>query len=116
MDDAGLHPGLGEDGLDGVGEALEAVDAGDEDVVDAAALEVVEDGQPELGALGALEPQPQHVTLAVGVDADGQVAVMIAHRLAIADLHDQGVEIDDGVDGLQRAALLRPWRQPAPRW
>ena len=35
--DAGLHPGLGEGRLDRVGEALQAVDAGDQDVLDAAA-------------------------------------------------------------------------------
>jgi hypothetical protein len=34
--DARLNPRVGEDGLDGLGEALEAVDAGDQDVLDAA--------------------------------------------------------------------------------
>ena len=37
VDDAGLHPGLREDGLDRLREAGEAVDAGDQDVLDAAA-------------------------------------------------------------------------------
>jgi hypothetical protein len=46
--DAGLHPGLRERRLDRLREALEAVDAADEDVLDAAAAQVVEDGQPEL--------------------------------------------------------------------
>jgi hypothetical protein len=56
--DARLHPRGREDGFDRLGEALEAVDAADQDVVDAAALEVVEDRQPELRALGLLGVDP----------------------------------------------------------
>jgi hypothetical protein len=43
MDEAGLDPGLGEDGLDRVGEAGQAVDTGHEHVLNAALLEVGED-------------------------------------------------------------------------
>ena len=59
MDDAGLHPRLREHGLDRLGEACQAVDAGDEDVADAALLQVVQDGQPELGALGFCHHSPR---------------------------------------------------------
>jgi hypothetical protein len=62
--DAGLHPGRGEDGLDRLGEAGEPIDAADQDVLDAALVEVVEDGQPELRALCFLPPDPEHVALA----------------------------------------------------
>ena len=37
MHDAGLHPRLREGRLDRLGEALKAVDAGDQDILDAAA-------------------------------------------------------------------------------
>jgi hypothetical protein len=50
MNDARLHPGLREHGLDRVGEALEPVDAGDQHILDAALLELGEVLQPELGA------------------------------------------------------------------
>ena len=65
MDDAGLHPGLGEDGLDRLGKAGQAVDAADQDVLNAALVQVVEHGQPELGALGLLPPDPEHLALAL---------------------------------------------------
>jgi hypothetical protein len=58
MHDAGLHPRLWERGLDRFGEAFEAVDAGDQDVLDAALLEIGQDLQPELRALGLLKPHP----------------------------------------------------------
>src|SRR6266511_489630 len=38
-----------------------AADAIDQDVLDAALLELAEDLHPELGALGLLEPQPEHI-------------------------------------------------------
>ena len=74
MDDAGLHPGLGEDRLDRLREARQAVDAGDQDVVDAALVQVVEHGEPELGALGFLPPDPEHLAVALDGLADRQVA------------------------------------------
>ena len=46
--DAGLYPGVGEDGLDRFGVALEPVDAADEHVLDAAGLQVGQDSEPEL--------------------------------------------------------------------
>ena len=64
----------GKVGLDRFGEALQAVDAGDQDVGDAAAAEVVEDGQPELGALGLLPPDAEDLALAVAGDAEREVA------------------------------------------
>lgn len=67
MHDARLHRGVGEDALERLREALEAVDARDEDVLDAAVLELGNDLEPELRALGLLEPDAQDL-LAAGVD------------------------------------------------
>jgi hypothetical protein len=44
VNDAGLHPRLREHGLDCLGEPGEPVDAADEDVLDAAVVQVVQDG------------------------------------------------------------------------
>src|SRR3954447_10845071 len=98
---------LGEGRLDGLGEALEAVDAGDEDVVDAAAAQVVEDGQPELGALGFLPPQAEDLALAVAGDPQGEVAGAALDRAVLTDLHEHGVEVDDRIDRLQRPRAPR---------
>ena len=59
---AQLHHCLWENGLDGVREALEPVDAGDEDVLYTSVAQFGHDLQPELGALGLGQPQAQHPT------------------------------------------------------
>ena len=55
----------GKTGLDRLREALQPVDAADQDVAGAARLQVGEDLHPELGALGLLEPHAEHVAIAV---------------------------------------------------
>src|SRR5436190_16381312 len=95
MDDAGLHPRLREGRLDRLREALEAVDAADQDVLDAAAPEVVARRQPELRALGLLPPDPQDLALAVAVDAEREVAGQVADRAVLADAGLHRVEVGD---------------------
>ena len=102
MHDAGLHPGLGEDGRDRVREARQAVDAEDQHVTDAALVQIVEHGQPELRALALPPPDPENLALALQRDADRQIAGPRAHRAVLADAHHQAVEVDDRVDLLQR--------------
>ena len=106
--DAGLHPGLREDRFDRLGEALEPVDAADQDVADAALLQLAQHGEPELGALRALEPEPEHVAFALEVDADRDVAGEVADGAAVSDLHDQRVEEEDRVNVLERSGLPLP--------
>ena len=108
MHDAGLHPRLREDRLDRFGETLQSVDAADQHVADAALLQLVQHREPELGALRALEPEPEHVPLAVEVDADRDVAGEVADGACVADLHDQRVEEEDRVD------VLEPLRDRSP--
>src|SRR5439155_22147171 len=85
----------------------QSVDAGHEHGGDAALPEHGEDLQPELGALAALKPDPEELALAVEVDADRQIAGVVADGLAVADLDDQGVEVDDRVERLQGPVLPR---------
>ena len=105
--DARLHPRLREDGLDRLREASQPVDAADEDVLDAAVREVVEDGQPELRALGLLPPDPEDLAVAVAGDADRQVAGPAPDRAVLADLDHQAVEVRDRIDRLQRPRAPR---------
>src|ERR1041384_4673066 len=56
VDDAGLHRRLREDGGDRFGEAFQGVDAGDQQVFDAAVFQLVHDPQPEFSSLVLLEP------------------------------------------------------------
>ncbi len=103
MHDARLDDRFREDRLNRVREAFEAIDAADQDVLDAAVLEVGQHLHPKLGALGLLKPHPQHLALTVHGDRHRQVAGLALHRPAVADLEHQRVEEHDGVDVLQRA-------------
>ena len=72
------------------------------DVVGAAAMEVVEHGQPELRALGVLPPDPERFAVTVAGDPDGEITGARADRAVLGDLHHQRVEVDDRIDALQR--------------
>ena len=87
------------------GKPVEPVDADEQDVSHPAGLQVGEDVQPELRALGLLEPQAEHVAFAVEVDAQRDVARLVLDRVPVADLHDQRIEVDDRVDALKRPVL-----------
>ena len=77
----------------------------DEHVADAAVGQLGAHARPELGALGRLHPDPQHVLDPVQVDAHRDVRGLVADLVAVPDLHDQGVEVDDRVELLQRPRL-----------
>ncbi len=105
MHDAGLNLRLGEGRLDRLGEASEAIDHGDQHVGHAAVLQVIKHLEPELGAFGLLDPQSEHVLVAGGVDAQGQVHGLVLDGALIADLQSQRVEVDNLVHRIERAGL-----------
>jgi hypothetical protein len=105
VDDTGLHDGPGEDCGDGVGEALEPVDHGEQDVVDTAVLELVHDPQPELGALALLDPQAEDVLMALAIERQGQVDGLALDHALVADLDPQRVEEHHRIDRVERAVL-----------
>src|ERR1700683_4925820 len=90
------------------GKSLQPVDAGDEDVVDAALLEGGEDLHPELRALAGLEPRAEHFALSIHPDRHCQITGSSLHAAAIADRQHQRVEEHDWVDILERPGLPRP--------
>jgi hypothetical protein len=57
---------------------------------------------PELGTLSLLEPQAEHVAVALDGDSQREVAGAALHRAALADLEHERVEEDHRVDVLQR--------------
>ena len=87
MDDAGLDLGLREHGGDGVGEALQAIDHGDQDVLNTAVLQLVHDPQPELRPFRLLDPEAEDLLAAVGTDAEGDVDRLVADGALVAHLH-----------------------------
>jgi hypothetical protein len=80
MHDAGLHGCLGIGRADGLGQALQAVDHRDQDVLAAAGFEFVKDLEPEFGPLGLLDPQAQHVTLAVSLMPKAKYTALLLTR------------------------------------
>ncbi len=85
------------------GTTLQPAEARDQDVLDAALLEVGQDLQPELRALGPLKPHPEDVAVPVKRDAQGEVQRAALDRAAVADLEDHAVQEHDRIDVLQRA-------------
>ena len=57
---------------------------------------------PELRALGLLEPQAEHVAVALEGDPEREVARAALHAPAVADLEHQRVEEDHRIDILKR--------------
>src|SRR3954471_13862051 len=105
MHDAGLDLGLREHGADRLGEALQPVDDRDQDVGEATVLQLVHHPQPELGTLGLLDPEPEHLLCAVRPDPERDVHRLVADRPLVAHLDPDRVEKDHRVERLERAVL-----------
>src|SRR6056297_1071282 len=86
VDDTGLDLGLGKRRLDGLGEALQPVHDRDEDVLNAAVLEVVQNLGPELGPLVGLEPKAQDVAGAIRQDRQRDEDRLVRHGTIAADI------------------------------
>jgi len=69
VDDAGLHRGVWKHGQDRLGKPLQAVDDGEQHVLDAAVVELVHDAQPELCPFVLLEPEAEDFLGSVGPNA-----------------------------------------------
>jgi site-specific DNA recombinase len=103
--DAGLNLRPREHGANRFGEALQPVGHRNEDVLDTAVLQLVHHPEPELGALGLLDPQAQHLLRAVRADAEGDVHRLVPDGALVSNLDPQGVEEDQRVKRLERTLL-----------
>src|SRR5512144_971112 len=89
MDDAGLDRRFWEDGGDRFGKTLQAIDYGDQDVADAAGLQLVHHLQPEFGAFALLDPKPEHVLLAIDIESERDIDSLVADQAVVADFHPE---------------------------
>src|SRR5512144_2257955 len=105
MDDAGLHLGLRKYRRDRFGKALQAVDNGDQDVLDAAAFQLVHHPEPELGALRLLDPKSQDFLRSVRPDAKGDIDCLVADGSLLAYLDADRIEENQWVKRFQRPVL-----------
>ncbi|GAB3977043.1 hypothetical protein GCM10029978_065610 [Actinoallomurus acanthiterrae] len=87
MDDTRLDSRPRPDGVDRLRQAGEPVAAQDAHIVDAAGLQLTQDGEPLAGALAGVlaDPQPQDVLGPVQVDADRDIDRPV-DDLAVSDL------------------------------
>ena len=106
VDDAGLHRRLREDGEDRLWEAFQPVDDGDQDVLDAAGLQLVHHHEPEFGALGRLDPELENVLRSICCDAKREIDSLVADQAFVADLDPDGVEENQRIARLERPVLL----------
>jgi hypothetical protein len=107
MNNAGLHDCLLPHRAHRIRQAFQPVADQQAHVPHTAVLDFRQDPQPELGALPVAvlpSPQAQHVTLAVHGDAQGQVDGPVGD-LALADLHVNGIDKQDGINRVERPAL-----------
>ncbi|MNE31938.1 hypothetical protein D3C80_1255290 [compost metagenome] len=105
MHDTQLNDGFRVDRFNGLREALEAVHAGDEDVLHATILEFGHHLQPEFGAFGLGDPQTQHFLVTGHVDADSQINRLVAHGTSVTHFDVNAVQIEDRVQRVQRSGL-----------
>jgi hypothetical protein len=76
LKNAGLDHHLRKDGGNCVGKPFEAVDDGDQDVLDTTVFQLVYDAQPEFGTLILLEPEAEDLLGAVGAYAERDTALL----------------------------------------
>jgi hypothetical protein len=107
MHHARLDDGAGPGRLDRLREPGQPVTAGDQHVLDAAVAELSEHPGPKLRPLAGLDPDPQHVLDAVGVDPDRDVGGLVPDGVVVADLHHQRIQVQNRIDRLQRPGLPR---------
>ena len=105
MHPAGLHDGLGPDRRDRFGQPGQPVAADKQRVTTAPIAQLGEHPVPELGALGLLNPDPQHLLDALDIHADHHVGGLVGHHAAVANLDPDGVDIQDRIHRIDRATL-----------
>ena len=83
--------------INGIGESLQAVHAGDEGVLHATVLEFGHHLQPELRAFSLRDPDAQQFLIPIQFDTQRQIGVLDAHRNFVAHFDVDAVQINDGV-------------------
>ncbi len=105
MDDARLNDRLRKDGVDRLRKALQSVDDCDQNVIDAAVLQLVHHPQPEFGAFGIFDPKAQDILRPIRLNAERNVHRLVPDKPFVSDFDPQGVEKNERIARLQRPIL-----------
>ena len=100
-----LNDGLRKNRIDGFRKALQAIDHGDENVLGAAGLQLVDDAQPEFGAFGLLDADAEDLLGAIRKNAECDVNRFVAHEAFVADLDADRIEEHQRIAEMQRLVL-----------
>src|SRR5665213_2562691 len=79
-----------------------AIDDRDQDIANAAILELIHHPEPELGALCLLDPDAEDLLGTIGQDAERDVHRLVAHEPLVADFDADRVEEDQRIAGVER--------------
>src|SRR5512136_1983301 len=105
VDDTELNLGFRKNRLDCLGKTLEAVHAGDEDILHAPVFQLGYHLKPELRAFVLGGPHAKDLLDTVHGYADGKVDGFVNDLAVVPYFHPDGVQIHDGVDIVQEAVL-----------
>ena len=105
MDDAKLNLSLRVRAGNGIGESLQTIDAGDQDILDAAVLQLGQHAEPELRSFGFGKPQAQKLLVTCQIDAQSEINGLVDDTLVLADFQHDTVQVDDGIKRIQWARL-----------
>ena len=105
MHDAELNFGLGINGFYRVRQPLQPVHTGDQNILEAAVLQLREHREPELGALVPLDPDAENILDTVYINAYGKLCRLVDHTALVTYLHPDSVEEHDGIDLIKRPVL-----------
>src|SRR5271166_7194777 len=108
MHDAGLDERLRKYRRNGFRKSLQAVDDGDQDVVDATDFQLVHDLEPELRAFGLLDPQAKDFFLAGRIEGKRHIHGLVLDDALVADFDPQSIEENDRIDRIERPVLPVP--------
>ena len=107
MDHAVMHLRLRKDRRNRLRESDQSVNERDQNILDAAALELGHHAEPEGRAFGLFDPEPQHVLPAVAIHPDRQIHGVVPHHALVANLHAHRVQNHDRIHPLERPRLPR---------
>jgi hypothetical protein len=92
-------------GIDGIRKALEAINTSDEDIIHTPILKLCKYTEPELRAFSFGHPHPKKFFLTFHIDAESKVNGFVDDLLILAHLHNNAVQVNDGVNRIKRASL-----------
>ncbi len=105
VDDALLDDCFGENGVDCIRETTQTIDAADENILDAAILDLIEHLHPELGPLGFADPDTEDFLTSFLIDPEKDVRAPIHNLSGVAHFEVQSIEVEYGIHPRQRSHL-----------